>query len=126
MFSGPSAGGLQAGPTAGSISTNPAAYIPIAGLAVEQVAELRGELQDKHPLLTAATPLGQNLVSGLPDSLAARATTSQLSQGLAAKQDVRPCARIGNTTTANVTVKPKQSQEGCVNNSWPTRRGGTN
>ena len=88
MFSGPSAGGLQAGPTAGSISTNPAAYIPIAGLAVEQVASLRGELQDKHPLLTAATPLGQNLVSGLPDSLAARATTSQLSQGLAAKQDI--------------------------------------
>ena len=56
MFAGPSAGGLQAGPTAGAISTNPAAYIPVAGLAVEQVAELRGELQDRHPLLTAATP----------------------------------------------------------------------
>ena len=69
MFSGPSLGGLQAGPTAGSIFANPAAYIPVAGLAVEQVAELRGELQDKHPLLTAATPLGQNLVSGLPDKI---------------------------------------------------------
>ena len=58
-------GGLQAGPTAGALSTNPAAYIPDDGLAIAQINELRGELSNKHPLLTAATPLGQNLVSGL-------------------------------------------------------------
>jgi len=87
MFAGPSAGGLVAGPTAGAISTNPAAYIPDDGLAIAQINELRGELSNKHPLLTAATPLGQNLVNGLSSDLAARATTVQLSAGLNAKQD---------------------------------------
>jgi len=56
MFAGPSAGGLQAGPTAGAISTNPAAYIPSDGLAIAQIDQLRGELLNKHPLWTAATP----------------------------------------------------------------------
>ena len=87
MFAGPSAGGLQAGPTAGAISTNPAAYIPDDGLAIAQIDQLRGELSNKHPLLTAATPLGQNLVNNLSSDLAARATTVQLSAGLNAKQD---------------------------------------
>ena len=88
MFAGPSAGGLQAGPTAGAISTNPVAYIPadnVNGLAIAQINELRGELSNKHPLLTAATPLGQNLVNGLSSDLAARATTVQVSAGLAQK-----------------------------------------
>ena len=95
MFAGPSAGGLQAGPTAGAITTNPAAYIPSDGLAIAQIDQLRGELSQKHPLLTAATPLGQNLVSMLSSDLAARATTSALTaglntltQGLNTKQDV--------------------------------------
>ncbi len=57
MFAGPSAGGLQAGPTAGAINTNLAPYIPSDGLAITQVDQLRGELLNKHPLLTAATPL---------------------------------------------------------------------
>ena len=48
MFAGPSAGGLQAGPTAGAITTNPAAYIPQDGLAIAQIDQLRGELQNKH------------------------------------------------------------------------------
>ncbi len=87
MFAGPSAGGLVAGPTAGAIATNPAAYIPDDGLAIAQISELRTELSQKHPLLTAATPLGQSLVNGLPSDLAARATTVQLSAGLAQKQD---------------------------------------
>ena len=87
MFAGPSAGGLVAGPTAGAISTNPAAYIPNDGLAIAQVNELRSELSTKHPLLTAAAPLGQSLVNGLSSDLAARATTVQLSAGLAQKQD---------------------------------------
>ena len=65
MFAGPSAGGLQAGPTAGAITTNPAAYIPSDGLAIAQIDQLRGELQNKHPLLTAAAPLGQHLVNSL-------------------------------------------------------------
>ena len=60
MFAGPAAGGLQAGPTAGAISTNPAAYIPDDGLAIAQIDQLRGELLNKHPLLTAAAPLGQS------------------------------------------------------------------
>ena len=72
MFAGPAAGGLQAGPAAGAISTNPAAYIPDDGLAIAQIDQLRGELQNKHPLLTAATPLGQNLVIGLSSDLADR------------------------------------------------------
>ena len=71
MFAGPSAGGLVAGPTAGAISTNPAVYIPNNGLAIAQVNELRSELSTKHPLLTAATPLGQGLVNGLSSDLAA-------------------------------------------------------
>ncbi len=87
MFAGPSAGGLVAGPTAGAITTNPAAYIPDDGLAIVQVSELRTELTQKHPLLTAAAPLGQGLVHGLSNDLAARATTVQLSAGLGAKQD---------------------------------------
>ncbi len=65
MFPGPSAGGLVAGPTAGAISTNPAAYIPNDGLAIAQISELRGELTQKHPLITAAASLPQNLVTGL-------------------------------------------------------------
>ena len=88
MFSGPSAGGLQAGPTAGALTSNPASYIPSDCLAITQIAQLRGELQNKHPLLTAAAPLGQNLVSNLSSDLAARATTTALSAGLSAKQDV--------------------------------------
>ena len=83
MFPGPSAGGLQAGPTAGAISTNPAAYIPDDGLAIAQVNELRGELAQKHLLLTAAASLPQNLVTGLPSDLASRATTEQVTAGLA-------------------------------------------
>ena len=57
MFPGPAAGGLQAGPTAGAISTNPAAYIPTDGLAIAQVNELRGQLLQKHPLITSAASL---------------------------------------------------------------------
>ena len=83
MFAGPSAGGLQAGPTAGALTTNPAAYIPDDGLAIAQINELRGALSNKHPLLTAATPLGQNLVNGLSGDLAARATTDQLLSAIA-------------------------------------------
>ncbi len=56
MFAGPSAGGLQAGPAAGAISNNPAAYIPDDGLAIAQIDQLRGELSNKHVLLTAAAP----------------------------------------------------------------------
>ena len=88
MFAGPSAGGLQAGPTAGAITTNPAAYIPSDGLAIAQIDQLRGELQNKHVLLTAEAPLGQHLVNNLSSDLAARATTTALSAGLSAKQDV--------------------------------------
>ena len=88
MFSGPSAGGLQAGPTAGAITTNPAAYIPTDGLAIAQIDQLRGELAQKHPLLSAAAPLGQNLVASLSSDLAARATTTAVAAGLAQKQDV--------------------------------------
>ena len=69
----------MAGPTAGAITTNPAAYIPDDGLAIAQVAELRTELTQKHPLLTAAAPLGQSLVNGLPSDLAARPTTELVS-----------------------------------------------
>ena len=78
MFPGPAAGGLQAGPTAGAISTNPAAYIPSDGLAIAQVNELRGQLLQKHPLITAAASLSQSLVTGLPSDLAAKATTEQV------------------------------------------------
>ena len=85
MFAGPSAGGLVAGPTAGAINTNPASYIPDDGLAIAQVAELRGELTMKHPLITAAASLSQNLVSNLPSDLAMRATVEQLTTGLAQK-----------------------------------------
>ena len=74
MFPGPSAGGLVAGPTAGAISTNPAAYIPDDGLAIAQISELRSELAQKHPLITTAASLSQNLVTGLPGDMAARAT----------------------------------------------------
>ena len=88
MFSGPSAGGLQAGPTAGAITTNPAAYIPTDGLAIAQIDQLRGELAQKHPLLSAAAPLGQNLVASLSSDLAARATTTALADGLSTKQNV--------------------------------------
>ena len=83
MFAGPLAGGL----VAGAITANPSAYIPNDGLAIAQVAELRTELTQKHPLITAAAPLGQSLVNGLPSDLAARATMVQLSAGLAQKQD---------------------------------------
>ena len=66
MFPGPSAGGLVAGPTAGAIITNPAAYIPDDGLAIAQISELRGELTQKHPRITSAATLPQDLVSSLP------------------------------------------------------------
>ena len=85
MFSGPSAGGLVAGPTAGAISTNPAAYIPTDGLAIVQVNELRGQLLQRHPLLTSAAPLSQSLVNGLLSDLASRPTTTQVESGFAAK-----------------------------------------
>ena len=88
MFAGPSVGGLQAGPTAGALTTNPAAYIPNDGLAITQIDELSGQPQNKHSLLTAATPLEQNLVSGLSSDLAARATMAQLAAGLDTKQNV--------------------------------------
>ena len=85
MVPGPSAGGLVAGPTTGAISTNPAAYIPDNGLAVAQVNELRGELAQKNPLLTAAATLPQALVTDLTSYLAARETNQQLAAGLAQK-----------------------------------------
>ena len=85
MFPDPSAGGLQAGPTAGAISTNLAAYIPDDGLAIAQVNELRGELSQKHPLITSAASLPQSLVTSLPSDLAARPTTEQVTAGLAQK-----------------------------------------
>ena len=85
MFTGPAAGGLQAGPTAGAISTNPAAYIPQDGLAIAQISELRGQLLQKHPLITSAASLSQTLVTGLASDLASRPTTSQVESGLAAK-----------------------------------------
>ena len=100
MFAGPSAGGLQAGPTAGAISTNPAAYIPDDGLAIAQIDQLRGELLNKHPLLTAATPLGQNLVSNLSSDLAARATTDQLLSAIATRQ---PVIQDGSLTVARTS-----------------------
>ena len=101
MFAGPSAGGLQAGPTAGAISTNPAAYIPDDGLAIAHITELRGELSNKHPLLTAATPLGQNVVNGLSSDLAARATTVQLSAGL---QDTIADGGLAQSKVANLVT----------------------
>ena len=85
MFSGPSPGGLIAGPTAGAISTNPAAYIPDDGLAIAQISELRGELAQKHPRISATATLPQALVTSLPSDLAARATTEQVTLGLAEK-----------------------------------------
>ena len=104
MFAGPSAGGLQAGPTAGAITTNPAAYIPTDGLAIAQIDQLRGELAQKHPLLSAAAPLGQNLVNSLSSDLAARATNTALANGLQSKQDVigensLPQSRVVNLVT---------------------------
>ena len=102
MFAGPSAGGLQQGPTAGAITTNPAAYIPQDGLAIAQIDQLRGELQTKHPLLTAAALLGQNLVSNLSGDLAARATTTALSAGLSSKQDVIQAGGLQQAKVANL------------------------
>ena len=94
----------MAGPTAGAISTNPAAYIPNDGLAIAQVNELRSELSTKHPLLTAATPLGQSLVNGLSSDLAARATTVQLSAGLAQKQDAIVDGGLAQSKVANLVT----------------------
>ena len=70
------AGGLQAGLTAGAISTNPAAYIPQDGLAIAQISELRGQLLQKHQLITSAAPLSQSLVNGLSSDLNSKATTA--------------------------------------------------
>ena len=85
MFPGPSAGGLVAGPTTGAINANPAAYIPDKGLTIAQINELRGELAQKHPRITATASLPQALVTSLPSDLAARATTERVAAGLAGK-----------------------------------------
>ena len=85
MFPGPSAGGLVAGPTTGAINTKPAAYIPDIELAIAQTNKLRGELAQKHPLITAAASLPQHLVTSLASDLGNRATNQQLADGLAQK-----------------------------------------
>ncbi len=85
MFSGPSAGGLVAGPTASAISTNPAAYIPTDGLAIAQVNELRSQILQRHPLISSTALLPQSLVASLPSDIAARPTTAQVESGLAQK-----------------------------------------
>ena len=102
MFAGPLAGGLVAGPTAGAISTNPAAYIPSDGLAIAQIDQLRGELLNRQPLLTAATPLGQHLVQNLSGDLAARATTVAMSAALGSKQDVIQDSGLSQAKIANL------------------------
>ncbi len=97
MFPGPSAGGLVAGPTTGAINANPAAYIPNSGLAITQINELRGELAQKHRLLTESATLPQALVTGLPSDLATRATAQQLADAIATREPLfaeLPQARV--------------------------------
>ena len=55
------------------------------GLTIAQIGELRGELAQKHPRITATATLSQNRVSSLPSDLAARPTTEQVTVGLAQK-----------------------------------------
>ena len=97
MFPGPSAGGLVAGPTTGAINASPAAYIPDNGLTIAQISELRGELAQKHRLLTESAPLAQNLVTGLPGDIAAKANAAVTTAALATKAD------LAQTTAALAT-----------------------
>ena len=83
MFSGPASGGLVAGPTAGNIVTNPAQYIPENGLLIAH----------KHPLITTAATLPQNLVTSLTSDLAACATTQQLTDAMATRQPLLNASR---------------------------------
>ena len=100
MFAGPSAGGLQPGPTAGALNTNPASYIPDDGLAIAQVAELRGELTMKHQLLTATSTLRQAFVTNLTSDLSTRATAQQLSDAIAIRE---PTIADGSLSQATVS-----------------------
>ena len=101
MFPGPAAGGLVAGPTTGAINTNPAAYIPDNGLAIDQINELRGELAQKHPLLTESA---QNLVTNLTNDLGNRATNQQLADGLAQKRPLlTESATLAQNLVTNLT-----------------------